>query len=147
MVINWPDQLPPGGTGNVLTGHGTYWNGVEGFPADGIMRVPEGTALTLPRHNVKLPDVAGKLMEQGDWERLGTLMDIDPRMAESLEGMTTMLPGANVRKYTLTKPDSRVNVMENSVSVDGNVNLDAILKPDQGCVSWAACTVDYFGAN
>jgi len=133
-----------GGTGQALTGHGTYWNGLEGFEEEGSMLVPEGTAVTLPRQGVKLPDIAGKLMEQGNWEDLGRLINVDEDIAGPVTGMVSHLPGAPIPKYTLTPPDQKINLMENSISVDTPTNIEKIVEPDQGCVVWAACTNDYF---
>lgn len=137
------NTITEGGTGQALTGHGTYWNGTEGYEADGFMNVPEGTAVTIPRPGVALPDVAGKLIEAGRWEDLGVLVNTKKEIAMSISGMATHLPGAPIKKYTLTPPDEKINAMGNSISVDRSTNIENIIEPDQGCVVWGACTTDY----
>ena len=107
------------------------------------MNVPEGTAVTIPRPGVALPDVAGKLIEAGRWEDLGVLVNTKKEIAMSISGMATHLPGAPIKKYTLTPPDEKINAMGNSISVDRSTNIENIIEPDQGCVVWGACTTDY----
>ena len=140
-------SVSDGGAGRTLTGHGTYWNGAEDFPEDGTMFVPEGTAVTIARPGVALPDRAGQLMEQGRWEDLGKLVEVDAEdgaIRNSVQGMATHLPGAPIKKYTLTAPDEKINASKNSISVNKPTNIEDIIEPDQGCVTWAACTTDYF---
>jgi hypothetical protein len=137
-------SVTDGGGNNTLAGHGSYDNGVEGVQeriADFIL--PEGTALTVPNHGIGLPDIAGKLMEKGDWESVGKLMNNSKEFEKRLSGMTTYLPGSSVKDYILSDPKG-LNIMSGSVSVTKSTNLSTIIAPNQGCVTWAGCTVDVF---
>lgn len=137
-------SVTDGGQNNILAGHGSYDNGVEGVQdriADFML--PDGTALTVPNHGIGLPDIAGKLMEKGDWESVGKLMNSSKEFERRLSGMTTYLPGSYVKDYTLTAPKG-LNIMSRSVSVTESTNLSTIIAPNQGCVTWAGCTVDVF---
>jgi hypothetical protein len=107
---------------------------------DGFTVVPEGTAITLPRQDIRILDRTGQYIEKGDWEGLANLAKVDQRVARDLEGMTTWLPGAKVPEYTLFAPDNRINLFSNSRTVNQPTPLSEILEPNQGCIQWGVCT-------
>jgi hypothetical protein len=131
-------QVQPGGTGTAVSGHGAKFKDALN------VIVPEGTAVTLPRPDIRILDITGQYIERGDWEGLAELAGTDSRLgrrvARDLEGMTTWLPGSEVPGYTLFPPDARVNLFENSRSVVRPTPLGDILEPHMGCVQWAVCT-------
>lgn len=102
--------------------------------------MPEGTAITLPRQDIRILDRTGQYIEKGDWEGLANLAKVDQRVARDLEGMTTWLPGAKVPEYTLFAPDNRINLFSNSRTVNQPTPLSEILEPNQGCIQWGVCT-------
>jgi hypothetical protein len=126
----------PGGTGTAFTGHGQYKFG------SGDTIVSEGTAITLPRENIKILDETGQFIEAGDWDGLAKAAAQNPRIANDIEGMASYLPGAKVPNYQLSAPTNPpLIILENSTSVQTGTYLDQLLKPQMGCVQWAACAI------
>lgn len=129
----YADEVLPGGSGTAYAGHGEYVYG------SGSVVVPEGAAVTLPRPGIRILDETGRYIEAGDWEGLARAAQRNPRIASDIDGMATYLPGAEIPNYTLSAP-SRLTILQNSATVESRGSLDSLLKPDIGCVQWAACT-------
>jgi hypothetical protein len=129
----YADDVLPGGSGTAYAGHGEFVYG------SGTVVIPEGTAVTLPRPGIKILDETGRYIEAGDWDGLAMAAQRNPRIANDIEGMATYLPGAEVPNYTLRAP-SRLTILQNSATVESRTYLDSLLKPNMGCVQWAACT-------
>jgi len=127
-------SVTEGGTGRSVAGHGSYWS------QDGFSIVPEGTSITLPREGISIADKTGRYIENGDWSGLMRAANVNERIANDIQGMTTWLPGATVPNYTLTKPNG-LNIYSRSSSTNAPVTLNNLLSPNMGCVNWAACTV------
>jgi len=127
-------EVLPGGTGEALAGHGALFQG------DGMITVPEGTFVTLPRQDIRILDVTGRHIESGDWEGLYQLASQNARVERDIIGMASYLPGSEIPAYTLFRPDEKLIIFQNSHSVSSPTNLNQILKPNMGCVQWAACT-------
>ncbi|WP_260620541.1 DUF637 domain-containing protein [Pseudomonas protegens] len=125
--------LLEGGTGTAYAGHGQYRYGV------GETIVPEGTAITLPREDIRITDATGQFIERGDWEGLFAAGLKNPRIANDIEGMATWLPGTKVLNYSLSAPTNLV-ILKNSSTVEQRTSLSELLKSYSGCVQWAACT-------
>lgn len=103
--------------------------------------VPEGTAITLPRDNIRILDETGQLIERGDWNALAAAARRDSRVAQDIEGMTTWLPGAEIPNYILSAPiNPPLTILQNSSTVESRTALSTLVKPNMGCVQWAACT-------
>jgi hypothetical protein len=142
-------EVLPGGTGRALSGHGVYMNeaparlGVNS-PAAGDFVVPNGTSITMPAHNVALPDYFGRLMEAGDWDTIGRFLR-NNAFENELSGMTTWLPGARIPRYELLPPDASIKVLQNSISVSADVEMMNILQPNMGNIIWASCTKNFWG--
>lgn len=144
-------EVLPGGTGTSLSGHGALFND------SGMMVVPEGTYLTLPRDNIGLRDDVAGYIERDDWLQLG--IETNRReaialanglekeaFAENIKGMVTWLPGKEIPNYQLFHPGAGskpIKIYENSTTIQSNMPLSNILKENQGCINWAACTINY----
>ena len=102
--------------------------------------MPEGTAITLPREGISILDRTGQYIERGDWAGLAQAARTSPRIAADIEGMTTYLPGATVPNYALSSPSGLV-IYQNSATVGARTPLSNLMRPNIGCVQWAACTV------
>ncbi len=127
-------SVTDGGTGRSVAGHGSYWS------QDGVVIVPEGASVTLPRPDIAIMDKTGRFIENGDWSGLARAATTNERIANDIEGMATWLPGSEVPNYTLTKP-SGLNIYSRSTSTKLPETLDDLLSSNMGCVNWAACTV------
>lgn len=115
-----------------------------------MTKVPEGTQVIALRPGVALGDDAAQLMARGNWEALDRLAKHDPVIAEQTRDMklyqsgdwmpdfTIMHPGEHVRRSGTLPP---LVIMENSVTVGWDTPLSNMLKPNQGCVVLATCTV------
>ena len=129
-------EVTPGGTGTAFTGHGQYVFG------SGEVVIPKGSAVTLPRENIKILDETGRYIEAGDWDGLAKAAQQNPRIANDIDGMTSWLPGSKVPNYTLSSPTNPpLKIYQNSTTVESKTYLDQLLQPNMGCVQWAACTI------
>ncbi|WP_375335004.1 RHS repeat-associated core domain-containing protein [Gilliamella apicola] len=126
-------EILEGGTGTAFAGHGYYRFGT------GEIIVPEGTMITLPREDISIADITGRLIERGDWEGLIKLAETDSHVRSDLIGMRTWLPGEKIPNYILDVP-RRLIIYRNSMVVAQPTELRVLLKPNMGCVQWAACT-------
>jgi YD repeat-containing protein len=122
------------GTGTAFAGHGVY------NPKNGTIIVPEGTYVTLPPMEQGILDDIGGLIELGEWDEIARLAGTNETIADNIYGMQTYLPGSEIPNLTL-KPPIGLKTYNYSVTVDSPTNLSDLLKPNMGCVQWAACTV------
>lgn len=127
-------SITEGGTGNAYAGHGVY-----DILDKTTTVVPEGTSITMwTGHGKGLPDIIGKAIEAGDYDKVIKLAQTNENVMETLSGAVTYLPGAEVRNYVLKAP-SNLNIYKNSMTVENRTDLSDLLKPNQGCLDWAAC--------
>jgi len=138
--INLSASVPrtAGDRGNIA-GHG-------GNPS-GKTTVPSGTTLIIPRHDKKIRDETGQILELGAWWIIAKITQ-KPRAERSYRemdilsdvgGIRVLRPGDEVQNYTLTPPTS-LNVHQGSTVVDSPTPLSSLLQPDMGVRAWAACT-------
>lgn len=106
----------------ILSGHGGW------EPSSGTMVVPDGTNITFySAHGGVITDPLGNAIETGQ-DMTGVFQ-------------RTYGPGDVIPDYTLSPPDG-LNILGNPTTVATPTPLSSLLKPDMGCVHWAACTYD-----
>ena len=132
---SFANSVTEGGTGRAFAGHGTL------FTQDGTFTIPKGTALTLPRNNIKITDRTGQYIERGDWIGLAHAASKNKRTALDIKGMTSWLEGSEVPNYTLSLPND-LHIFSKSISTRAET-LKNLIEPDMGCVNWAACTYNF----
>ena len=130
---NGAKEMIEGGAGNVFAGHGTLRLSM----ADEMVELP--VDLTIPRHDTKIQDITGHLMENNAWKELAELAKTDSDIADDLVGMSTHLRGSLWHNYTLTGPKD-LSIMSNSTTVEDTTSLSSLLKDKFGRWVWAACT-------
>ena len=148
------NSISPGGNGKAISGHG------EHSPADGFTKIPEGTKLITPKHDIELLDATGQVMEKMDVEKFVAADQAGRRkIAEDMmndlgfkdahlrdevlaqiDDMRVLEAGEMVENYTIFEP-SDLNIFENSTTVGFPKKLDGILEENLGTCAQATCTV------
>jgi len=130
-----PPPPAPAPTNPVLSGHGSY------DPINGFTQVPPGTTIVMPTwHNVPISDSYGGAIESGQ--------AIHPSVYPEMDGQHVYPPGSLIPNYTL-HPPTGLNIQSHPTlgapqTVTSDTNLDSLLQPNQGQLSWAACMVDFY---
>ncbi|WP_436501740.1 RHS repeat-associated core domain-containing protein [Actinokineospora sp. HUAS TT18] len=162
LIQAWPGKegqsqaaiIMPGGQSNVIQAHSGTLTSASTY------LVPPGTSVTTAQPGKQLLTIAGELMQQGDWDTIGKIMagqEVDlsrtylgakygatevkallPEIRESLEGMSTWLPGAKM-PLTVVFPPKRLPVYFNVHTVKRVTMLPTILGPGMGNVVLAGC--------
>ncbi|WP_414201474.1 putative adhesin [Pseudomonas sp. F1_0610] len=65
----------------------------------------------------------------------------DIQTYEDITGLKIYRSGDHIPNYTLNQPDEKIIYYSNSRTVQDPTELYQILKPNMGCVVWAACTL------
>ena len=116
----------------VLSGHGIY------DPADGFLRMPEGTSLTVwAKHGRPISNELGNAIEaneQIDFQRFSA-----QQKGYNIERAKTYLPGSKVRNYTLDWMN--LDTKGNPIMVYRPTKLNELLSPNLGNIQWASCLV------
>ncbi|HBZ29200.1 MAG TPA: hypothetical protein DEO56_01155 [Nitrosomonas nitrosa] len=127
-------RVLPGGTGTAFAGHGSL------KPGAGTITVPEGTYITLPGEGIDIRDKTARFIEAGNWKAIAKAYRTKSDIATDIEGMATYLPGSQVPNYTLSRPTEELRIYRNSSTFESDKSLNQLLRPNMGCVQWAACT-------
>jgi RHS repeat-associated protein len=126
-----------GGTGDALAGHAVF-RPMTTSPLK--TTIPNGTYLTFwTKHNRKLPDNIGQLIETGEHDMLYKLFTTNKDIAKLLTGASTKLPGSQVYNHTFYPPQ-RLSIYENSMTIKSATPLSDLLMENMGRLDWAACT-------
>lgn len=129
-----------GGSGKAFGGHGieTVYTGTT--------TVPAGTTVVVPPPGLALPEKIGQAIESGDvWKVAGEVM-LRPKILKLVESgaWRTFGPGSEMPNLVLY-PNVTATMYVESITVGESTVIGDLLKPNMGCMFWAACTTPLGG--
>ncbi|MQA18807.1 hypothetical protein GEV01_04690 [Rugamonas sp. FT103W] len=145
-------NVTDGGSGQALAGHGVMDTSATVL-GNGQYVSPAGTTVITPRPGITIADSTGRILENvTSVEHLESILSsgigpngeiLRPRNFADLAGYNVISPGETGFNYTLLSPGYKnkpLNIFSKSTTTDAATHLSVFLKPNMGCVFWAACT-------